>query len=155
MKRWRDNRTSESGLKTKVIEIKRVSKKTKGGNQIGFTALVAVGDGNGKLGIGLAKAKDVSSAIHKAIRRAEKLVVSLSLRGEEKTIPHPLLVKYKATQLLLKPAPVGTGVIAGGAVRSTLDVSGVENVVAKVIGSRNRAAVAHAILKAFKLLAND
>ncbi len=138
-----------------MIEIKRVSKKTKGGNQIGFTALVAVGDGNGKLGIGLAKAKDVSSAIHKAIRRAEKLVVSLSLRGEEKTIPHPLLVKYKATQLLLKPAPVGTGVIAGGAVRSTLDVSGVENVVAKVIGSRNRAAVAHAILKAFKLLAND
>ncbi len=155
MKRWGDNKTSESGLKTKVVEIKRVSKKTKGGNQIGFTALVAVGDENGSLGVGLARAKDVSSAIRKAIKQAEKLIIHLPLQGKEKTIPHPLEVKFKSTRLLLKPSPMGTGIIAGGAVRSTLDVSGVENIVAKVFGSRNRTTVAYAILKAFKLLAND
>ncbi len=146
-------RTTESGLKTKVIEIKRVSKKTKGGNQIGFTALVAVGDENGGLGVALAKAKDVSSAIRKAVRRAEKLLVHLPLQGEEKTIPHALEIKYKATRLLLKPAPAGTGIIAGGAVRTTLEVSGVENMVAKIFGSRNRTAVAYAVFKAFQELA--
>ncbi len=139
-------------LTTKVIEIKRVSKKTKGGNQIGFTALVAVGDHQGRLGVALAKAKDVSSAIRKAARRAEKILITIPLRGQEKTLPYPLTTKFKATRLLLKPAPLGTGLIAGGAARSILEVSGLENIVVKIFGSRRKTTVAYAVFKVLQQL---
>jgi len=132
-----------------------LSKKTKGGNQIGFTALVALGDGAGKLGVALAKAKDVGSAIRKASRKAEKSMVKIPLTEKSKTIPYQLRIKFEATELLLRPAREGTGLIAGGAARSMLDVSGVKNVVAKILGSRNPTPVAYAVLLAFKKFAGE
>jgi len=150
-----NRRESDSGFDSKVIKIKRVSKKTKGGNQIGFTALVAVGDGAGKLGVALAKAKDVGSAIRKAMHKAEKIMVKIALDSDIKTIPYPLEIKFKATKLMLKPARAGTGLIAGGAARSTLEVSGVANVVAKILGSRNQTSVAYAVFEAFKQFAGE
>ncbi len=148
----RDN----DGLETKVIQIKRVSNKNKGGNQIGFTALVAVGDGKGSVGMSLARAKDVGSAIRKAERRAKKRLVKVVFRGEDdKTIPKTVKVKYKASQILLKPAPRGTGLITGGPIRIISQLAGLDNLVAKIFGSRNKTTVVYAVEKALLQLSGD
>lgn len=121
----------------KVVQIKRVSKKTKGGNQVIFTALVVVGDQKGKIGVGSGRAKDVSSAIKKAIRKAKNNTINIIIKND--TISNEIRYKYKSATLLLKPAPQGTGIIAGGSLRSLIEVSGIKNITTKIMGTRNKA----------------
>jgi len=133
-----------------VVQIKRVSKKTKGGNKISFTALVVVGDGKGKVGYCLARARDVASAIRKGMKKAREKMVRVPLRN--KTIPHQVQVKFKGAQVLLKPAKTGTGLIAGGPMRIISNAVGIEDLVAKMIGSKNKEVNVRATIKAFGLL---
>ncbi len=142
--------TQEKEFEEKVIQINRVSKKTKGGNKLGFTALVVVGNRKGKVGIALGKANDVLGAIKKGERLAKKNFILVPLKG--KTIPHEVLMKYKAARVLLKPAPVGTGVIAGGAVRAVVEAAGIQNIVAKILGSNNKITNVYATFNALKSL---
>lgn len=134
----------------KVIQINRVSKKTKGGNKMGFTALVVVGDKKGKVGVALGKANDVLSAIKKGIRLAKKSLIRVSLKN--KTIPHETMIKFGAARVLLKPAPAGTGVIAGGPVRAVVEVAGIQNIVSKILGSNNKINNVYATFYALKNL---
>jgi len=134
--RFQDSQERVKEFQETVIEIKRVSKKTKGGNQIGFTALMVVGDGKGKVGVGLGKAKDVPSAIRKAINRAKKKMITVPLVGT--TIPHPIDYKNKSAHILLKPGRVGSGLIAGGPVRAIASAAGIKDLVAKIIGTSNK-----------------
>lgn len=132
----------------KVVQISRVSKKTKGGNKIGFSVLVVVGDKNGKVGVGLGKGPDVLSSIKKAVRRAKKHMIEVPLTHG--SIPFPLEIKLGAARLLLKPAPEGTGVIAGGSVRAVVEVAGVRNIVSKIMGTNNKASNVYATFSALK-----
>jgi small subunit ribosomal protein S5 len=132
----------------KVVQVNRVSKKTKGGNKIGFSVLVVVGDKNGKVGVGMGKGPDVLSSIKKAIRRAKKHMITLPLKNG--TIPFPVEIKRGAARLILKPAPEGTGVIAGGAVRAVVEAAGVSNIVSKILGSSNQASNVYATFAALE-----
>lgn len=120
----------------RIVHTKRVSKKTKGGNKIGFTALVVVGNKKGTVGVGLGKAPNISAAIQKGIKVAKKNAINVNLK--EGTIPHTIEEKYKASIVKLMPAPEGSGVIAGGVVRDVLELSGIRNISAKLIGSNNK-----------------
>lgn len=119
-----------------IVEIARVTRVMAGGKRMSFRACVVIGDRKGRVGLGLAKAKDVPMAVQKAVKQAEKNLIKLTLR--EGTIAHEIRSKYKAARILLKPAPVGTGIISGGAVRTVLELAGIENVVSKVFGSNNK-----------------
>ncbi|OGJ37284.1 MAG: hypothetical protein A2383_01245 [Candidatus Pacebacteria bacterium RIFOXYB1_FULL_39_46] len=132
----------------KVIQISRVSKKTKGGNQIGFSVLMVVGDKKGKVGVGLGKAPDVLSAIKKGVKKAKKQLITVPLDGT--TIPFKMMVKKGAGQVLLKPAAKGTGVIAGGPVRAVVEAAGVRDISAKILGSENQASSVYATFEALK-----
>ncbi len=134
----------------KVVKIKRVSKKTVGGNYVTFSALVVVGDRKGKVGIGLGRSLEVPPAIQKAISYAKKHLIDVPIRN--KTIPHEVRVKFKAAKILLKPAPEGTGLKVGSVARVILDLAGVENASGKIIGSRNQIVNTYAIMKALSLL---
>lgn len=136
----------------KIVEINRTSKKTKGGNRLSFSALVVAGDKNGRVGAGLGKAREVASAIQKATRRAKKALQEVPLVGESKTIPFRIEVKLKAVKVLLKPAPAGTGIRAGGPVRAVLEAAGYQNVVSKILGSDNKKGNVYAALEALKKL---
>jgi len=120
----------------KIVEIKRVTRVVAGGKRMRFRALVVIGDKKGKVGIGLRKGMDVSEAVNKAVNSAKKSMVSVKLVND--TIPHEVKHKYKSSVIFLKPARPGTGVIAGGAIRSVLDLVGVKNVLSKMIGSSNK-----------------
>jgi small subunit ribosomal protein S5 len=120
----------------KVIQIKRVSKKTKGGNKIGFTALVLVGNKKGKVGVALGKASDVSSAVQKAVASAKRELVDVKIK--ENTISHEVSSKSGSAVVLLKPAPVGSGIIAGGSVRNVVELAGIKDISAKMLGSNNK-----------------
>jgi len=121
----------------KVIQISRVSKKTKGGSKIGFSVLMVVGDRKGKVGVGLGKAKDVVSAIQKGIKKAKKHFIIVPIDGT--TIPFRILMKKGAGQVLLKPAPKGSGVIAGGPVRAVVEAAGIRDISSKILGTQNQA----------------
>lgn len=124
-----------SDLQEKLITINRVSKTVKGGKQFAFTALTVVGDGQGRVGFGYGKAREVPVAIQKAMERARKTMVSVALSGE--TVQHAIEGNHGATRVIVRPASSGTGVIAGGAMRAVFEVAGVQNVLAKSYGSRN------------------
>lgn len=135
----------------KVIRISRVTKKTKGGNNISFTALVVVGDRKGRVGVALGKAKDVMNAIKKGVRRGKKTIITIPL-VDNRTIPYELTTKYGAAKVILKPAPAGTGVIAGGSVRAVLELAGVKDVVSKILGTNNKMSNVVATFEALKMM---
>jgi small subunit ribosomal protein S5 len=140
----------EKQYQEKLLKISRVSKTTKGGRTISFSVLAAVGDGEGKIGLGLGKANGVPDAIKKALASAKKNIVDVSLKG--KTIPHEIIGKWGAASVWMAPAYEGTGVIAGSAVREILEIVGVHDILTKIRGSRNRHNVAKATVNALKNL---
>lgn len=134
----------------KVVQVNRVSKKTKGGDKRSLSVLVVVGDLNGQVGVGLGKAADVQTAVKKASSYAKKHFIKVPLRG--RTIPHSVVIKRGAARLILKPAPIGTGVIAGGAVRVVMEAAGIHDVVSKILGTKNRASNVYAAMEALSSL---
>lgn len=132
----------------KVVEVKRVTRVVAGGKRMRFRALVVIGDHKGKVGMGLKKGADVAESVNKAVTAAKKNMVVLPLVNG--TIPHELIIKYKSSSLMMKPAKPGTGVIAGGAVRSVMDLAGVKNVVSKMLGSNNKVNNVKAVFAAFR-----
>lgn len=132
----------------KVVQVNRVSKKTKGGNKIGFSVLVVVGDRKGRVGVGLGGAPEVSSAVRKAVSYAKRHLFTVPMKG--RTIPHEIRMKRGAALVMLKPAPPGTGVIAGGAVRAVVEAAGIRDIVSKILGSKNQASNVYATMEALK-----
>ena len=134
----------------KVIQVNRVSKKTAGGNKIGFSVLVVVGDKKGRVGAGLGHGPEVQSSVKKAVSYAQKHLITVPMVG--KTIPHPITVKFGAARVMLKPAPAGSGVIAGGSVRAVVEAAGIMDISSKILGTNNKANNVYATLKAFQKL---
>lgn len=134
----------------KIVQINRVSKKTKGGNTMRFSVLVVVGDKKGKVGLGRGKSSDIASAIQKAISYAKRHFIDVPIvKG---TIPHDITLKLGAARIMLKPAPKGSGLIAGGAVRSVVEVAGIKNISSKILGTNNKASNVHAVFAALEKL---
>lgn len=148
MRQFRTHDTGPREFEEKIVQVNRVSKKTKGGNKIGFSVLVVVGDKKGQVGVGLGGAPDVSSAVRKGVSYAKKHLFRVPMKGT--TIPHEVHVKRGAAKILLKPAPPGTGVIAGGAVRAVVEAAGIRDIVSKILGSKNQASNVYATLEALK-----
>ncbi len=136
----------------KVLYINRCSKVVKGGRKFSFSALILVGDGQGHVGYGFAKANEVSDAIRKGSESARKSIYTIQMEGS--TIPHEIYVEWDGTKILLKPAPEGTGIVAGSILRSVLELSGIKDIIAKNLGSTNPLNQAKAIFKAILLLKN-
>jgi len=141
---------AELELKDTVVNISRVTKVVKGGKNLSFSALVVIGDGHGVGGFGIGKAKEVPSAIKKAIEAAKKSLIRVPMAGS--SIPHPVLGRFGAGAVLLKPAPDGTGIIAGGAVRAVVESVGITNVLTKSLGSANPHNVVRATFTALEML---
>jgi len=144
------NSQEEKKLEEKVLLVRRVSKKIPGGNYISFSALVAVGDRQGNVGVGLGRALEVPPAIQKAISYAKKHMIKVPLF--KKTLPHEIKIKYKAAKVLFKPAPEGTGLKVGSVARMIFDLAGIENASGKIIGSRNQIVNTYAVIKALSKL---
>jgi small subunit ribosomal protein S5 len=133
-----------------VVQLNRTSKKTSGGNTMSFSAMVVVGDKRGRVGVGLGKAPEVAEAIRKGATKAKKQFITVPMY--KSTIPHPIEVKLGAARVLLKPAPEGTGVIAGGAVRAVVEAAGIHNILSKVLGTSNKISNVYATMEALKQL---
>ncbi len=134
----------------KIIDIRRVTRVVAGGKRMRFRATVALGDGKGRVGVGIGKGLDVTSAVSKGATVARKSLITIPLVNE--SIPHTVLVKFGAAKVLLKPAPKGSGVIAGGPIRSIMELAGIRNVVAKMLGSSNKVNNVYAVLDALRTL---
>lgn len=145
-------KNEEKTIEEKVLLIRRVSKKTTGGNYVSFSALVAVGDRKGKVGVGLGRGLEVPPAIQKAISYAKRHMITVPIY--KTTIPHQVKLKFKSAVILLKPAPEGTGLKVGSVVRIILDLAGINDVSGKIIGSRNQIVNAYALIEALKKLKN-
>ncbi len=135
-----------------VVQINRISKKTKGGNQIRFSALLVVGDRKGKVGVGIAKATDVRNAIRKAIDAAKRNMIIVPLKGT--TVPISVLEKFSAAKVMLKPAPPGSGIIAGGPMRVVLEAAGIRDASGKILGTKNKISNVYATLKALETISH-
>lgn len=142
-----------SEFEEKIVQVNRVSKKTKGGNKIGFSVIVVVGDKKGRVGVGLGKAKDVSTAIRKGSSYAKKHLITVPIvKG---TIVSDIFIKIGAAKILLKPAPEGSGIIAGGAVRVVVEAAGIRNISSKVLGTKNQASNVYATLEALRKVSQE
>ena len=148
-----DLNTQSNELTEKVVHINRCAKVVKGGRRFSFSALVVVGDQNGKVGVGYGKAKEVPECIRKGTEDAKKNLISIELRGD--TIPHHVLGEADGGKVLLRPASNGTGVIAGGGVRAVLESVGIHNVLSKSLGSNNHLAMVNATMDALKQLCSN
>lgn len=136
------------GLQEKLVQVNRVAKVVKGGRIFAFTALTVVGDGKGKVGFGRGKAREVPAAIQKALEAARRNMIQVDLDGT--TIQHPIKARHGASKVYMQPASEGTGVIAGGAMRAVLEVTGVQNVLAKCYGSTNPVNVVQATFEGLR-----
>lgn len=134
----------------KIVQVNRTSKKTKGGNQISFSVLVVVGDRKGRVGVGLGKAPDVARSVQKATNYAKRHFINVPITHG--TIPHDIFIKWGAARILLKSAPEGTGIIAGGPVRAVVETAGITNIVSKILGTSNKVTNVYATLAALKQL---
>ena len=143
---------SEPEFIEKVVDIKRCAKVVKGGRRFSFSALVVVGDGKNKVGYGLGKASEVSVAIRKGVELAKRSMIEVPMK--DTTIPHEILAKHDGGKVLIKPAPKGTGVIAGGGVRAVLEAAGVRDVLGKSLGSSTAVNVVKAAIKCVSELKN-
>ena len=139
---------NSDGFEEKIVQVNRFSKKTKGGNKIGFSVLVVVGNKKGKVGVGLGKAGDISSAIKKGVIIGKKHLITVAIVNG--TIPFEFNIELGAAKVMIKPAPRGSGVIAGGAVRSVVAAAGIENISSKVLGTKNQASNVYATIAALK-----
>lgn len=148
--RYNNRTNSDQQWIEEVISIDRVARVVKGGRRFRFRALVAVGDGKRQVGVGVAKGEDVQTAITKAIMVAKKQLIHVNI--DKGTIPHAITVKHSGAIVMLKPAAPGTGVIAGGVVRSVIDSTGIENILSKSLGSNNKINNAYATILALKQL---
>ena len=146
--RRRNNDSDEISLIEKVIKIRRVSKTVKGGRNLSFNAMVAVGDGAGRVGIALASATAVPDAVQRSVQYAKNRMINIHLN--KATIPHEFIYKFGSSKVMLKPASPGTGLIAGGGVRAVLEAVGVKDVVSKIYGSTNAINVVYATMEALK-----
>ncbi len=142
---WTDSVTGNDDLLEKLVAVNRVARVVKGGRQFGFTALVVVGNGSGRVGIGRGKAREVPVAIQKAMEYARRNMVNVSL--DEGTLHYTVTAEYGAVKVYMQPASEGTGIIAGGSMRAVFEVVGVKNVLAKSIGSTNPINVVRATVK--------
>lgn len=140
----------ESEFSDKVIEIKRVSKKTQGGNQIAFTALVVSGDKKSRVGVGHSRAKSVADAIQKAIQKARKSMITVNIVNG--TITDSIKMKFKGAVILIRPGKAGSGLIAGGSIRSVVELAGIKDIVSKIVGSKTKSINVWATMEALKLL---
>ena len=143
-------RRQESEIENKVISVRRVTKTTKGGRSLSFSALVVVGNGKGKVGIGSGKDSEVPNAIDKAVADAKRHMIAIPLVGT--TIPHEILGKFGKSSVLLLPTKEGSGIIAGGAARAVIELSGIKDIVAKAYGSRNSINLVKATMEGLKAL---
>jgi small subunit ribosomal protein S5 len=148
MNNYRDQAPKE--FEETVVQINRISKKTKGGNQIRFSALVVVGDKKGKVGVGLSKAGDVRNAIRKAISAAKRKLVVVPIKGT--TVPYSVREKFSAAEVIIKPAPPGSGIIAGGAMRVVMEAAGIRDASGKILGTKNKISNVYATLKALNTI---
>jgi small subunit ribosomal protein S5 len=147
-----NDRENSDGMLEKLIAVNRVAKVVKGGRQFSFTALTVVGDGDGRVGLGYGKAREVPVAISKAMERARKSMLKVKLNNG--TLYYPVKANHGAARVYMQPASEGTGVIAGGAMRAVFEVVGVKNVLAKAVGSRNPINLVRATIKGLKAMAS-